>query len=800
MSSDPDNSTTTLAKAVAANDENEVLRLLESDPSQLDQVDGFGNTLLNSACAIGANSGMIIGLISAGCDVSLPNKRGIVPLFSAVYANSDPVVFKELVKNGAKINHQNDAGGTALQVACIVKLPYASVKTLVELGADVDLTNKHGYTPLHLACRNLMGPETVRLLASKTKNINAKVFDDDNKFPGYTALHFALQQHNPHAAAELLKFKASQTITNAQGETPIALADSTLRTALLSEDPINALTRLEAKPVSEDKKRNAGNANGRKSIWKAMNQENPIFSLASGVVGRSSTYNKQIKKSAATTSTPIPEATTSTTIPTSSSTTTTTTTPTPTTTTTTTTKKTTKPSTKNPNTDEATLDAENVARLDRDRKRREQKMNSNSNQPPVKFPFHPTVPTKNVFEGRAMAEPNRFINILENHLMTAQSISRAFAAKPIPGDVWVVAAPCCGQQIVQRMVRFLQSDRPSDVVADRKGCAPWIESRYMDADPSWLTKPQGSTKGRVFQTAMTVNVCRINKVDPEVKYVVVVRDPIDAKYDFVNYLKKCYALPTDLELKPWDSLFDLDDFANVSVSICDAGGGQKTYERFICEWVLEAQERPKQILLILYESLITNPRRELKRLARFLDVGLYDELTNMILKDAAMDGLGSADVGNSASASGTGVRKALRRMTNLGAGAGGGGGAGATGKEGPAEQLTGGMGVRMFSDKAQVSMKAKWVVVSEKVRRSETYQDFYENLYDEDYPFKKVAKVVVDCFGRQKIVMLDPEFIPYDQKEKALKEKLEQAEKEIVRKAEGYDREAPSAVSVSLKN
>jgi len=65
--------------------------LLEQDPGKLDQVDVFGNTLLNSACAVGANTGMIVGLISAGCDVSMHNKRGIVPLFSLWLPHFRPV-------------------------------------------------------------------------------------------------------------------------------------------------------------------------------------------------------------------------------------------------------------------------------------------------------------------------------------------------------------------------------------------------------------------------------------------------------------------------------------------------------------------------------------------------------------------------------------------------------------------------------------------------------------------------------------------------------------------------------------
>src|SRR5690606_37233010 len=105
---------TELAKAVAASDEPTVLRLLEADPTQLDRVDGHGNTLLNSSCAIGASKSLILALVDAGADASKPNKRGISPLISAVYSNQDPAVFEALVKAGARINYQNEAGGTAL--------------------------------------------------------------------------------------------------------------------------------------------------------------------------------------------------------------------------------------------------------------------------------------------------------------------------------------------------------------------------------------------------------------------------------------------------------------------------------------------------------------------------------------------------------------------------------------------------------------------------------------------------------------------------------------------------------------
>ncbi|KAG7259055.1 hypothetical protein CRUP_035814 [Coryphaenoides rupestris] len=82
-------------------------------------------------------------LLEQGAAVSQPNRRGIVPLFSAVRQGHWQIV--DLL-----LTHGADEGLTALSWACL-KGHLPVVRCLVESGAATDHADKNGRTPLDLA-------------------------------------------------------------------------------------------------------------------------------------------------------------------------------------------------------------------------------------------------------------------------------------------------------------------------------------------------------------------------------------------------------------------------------------------------------------------------------------------------------------------------------------------------------------------------------------------------------------------------------------------------------------------------
>lgn len=229
---------TELMRAVAGRDEKKVMELLNREgmtPEVLDEPDSHGNTPLNYACAMGISEEIILKMISLGAGCNAGNKNGAMPLNHAVYSKLSVTVLTAIVKAGGKVDYQNDSGGSALQVACVCKAGLAIVKCLVEeLHADVDLPNNNGNTPLMFAIRNHNDIDVVKYLAEKSRAIDSQTFSSEPKYSGYTALHFAAQEHLPAHAAILITNGAKTEIKNKDGLIPMDLADEKTSTAMMS--------------------------------------------------------------------------------------------------------------------------------------------------------------------------------------------------------------------------------------------------------------------------------------------------------------------------------------------------------------------------------------------------------------------------------------------------------------------------------------------------------------------------------------------------------------------------------------
>lgn len=733
--------------AIAAQDEPAILKILSGRPEYVNETDLHGNTVLNTGLATGMKETVIRALIEAGADCNLRNKRGATPLISAIYANMPPLILKLLIDSGANVNYQNDNGGTALAVACTMNLPFASVQVLIDAGANVDLSNFNGYTALMLGIRNKCDNSILALIIKQSKDIDAQVKMEDLKFPGYTALHFACAMENVVVVSLLVGAKANQTIKNGLNEIPIQLgspavskalqsgteADSVIKTANVDAkitktrrvsmwqqvaNPIFHVLQKNAKegeafhkttgpgsPAGEDirtvfdDQKQEGASSGRKKGGRRSIVETLFGGAGSGTGFKSKLVTLEEEEGAAN------------------------------------------------NYD----DEQRIGRATRVARGAKPKAGAvKVNKDFLKFPQHTDVPKINVFEGKRIFDPTRLLYSLENHLMTPASVMRAAAWRPKKNDVIVTSGPASGAQLVARIVRFLQSGKYAEVALDKKGLAPWLESRYNDEDTTWLEKGQGNATGRVFVTQCALENSRVRSFDHSVKYLVVVRHPLDFRWAWYQYLRDCYNVPlqdSDLPHPDFDELFTPEDFFECEITLFDGVGGgsaatkrdanntARTYEQFIYDWLMESQRNPGQVNLIFLEALISAPTKEIKRIAEYLDFPCDDEAASIIAKDLSILGLGPEMISKNVPG---GKKKALRKQSTFGAAA--------TGQM-VQRRFSAGHGASHFSYKRQYKSQIQWLVISDRVKNCESYEALYKMAYGENYPCPQVKGVTVVTKG-----------------------------------------------------
>jgi hypothetical protein len=244
--------------------------------------------------------------------------------------------------------------------------------------------------------------------------------------------------------------------------------------------------------------------------------------------------------------------------------------------------------------------------------------------PPQRLPFHPSIPKENVFADKDVRNPERLTTILENFLLTG--VRRAQMFRPRPNDVILVSGPCSGEDVAGRVLATLVADNPKQLSKhDDVWTLPWIESRYIDERPEDIIDPFFSSKVRVLRTQMAMTMLNPRQHKGP-KYVALVRHPLDLRAAFYKYMRNCYNVRSDLAPKlEFDDVFvSADSFVNVPVTLCQMSTiDAASYEQFVYDWYRESRINP-DVLIVFYESLISNPRREIRRILSFLQNTVND--------------------------------------------------------------------------------------------------------------------------------------------------------------------------------
>lgn len=260
------------------------------------------------------------------------------------------------------------------------------------------------------------------------------------------------------------------------------------------------------------------------------------------------------------------------------------------------------------------------------------------------LPNHSSIPQRNVFAGQDgfCKSALRASIVVENDLLTG-ILSSGLQFKPQALDTILVSAPASGQDMLGRAIACLIADAPHAVASNHKGkdwTVPWIESKYFSPDDSYRCF---STTRRVFRTQLAHTMMNpTSRVNRQAKFVCLVRNPLDLRAAFFKYLRECYLVPSDPEPDfEFDDFFPMADaFLQVPVSLCETGQQRvDSYEQFILDWT--SSPSPANVYVCYYEALVSQPKDELERLAKFLNVPFAPEAVGLVEADR-MEGLGAS--------------------------------------------------------------------------------------------------------------------------------------------------------------
>ncbi len=165
------------------------------------------------------NRFVLVGCAAIALSLVIPVNAG--PLQEAARAG-DGALMQQLLRDGADIDEQDEAGETALFAAA--KGGWYSVHDqLLVAGADVSIRNKEGMTVLHAAASAGDAGVVAGLIGVDHRSKRVDIDDHDNDL-GLTPLAVAAEADHGNIVAYLFSHGADPEIPNKAGLTALTLA------------------------------------------------------------------------------------------------------------------------------------------------------------------------------------------------------------------------------------------------------------------------------------------------------------------------------------------------------------------------------------------------------------------------------------------------------------------------------------------------------------------------------------------------------------------------------------------------
>jgi hypothetical protein len=182
--------------------------------------------------------------------------------------------------------------------------------------------------------------------------------------------------------------------------------------------------------------------------------------------------------------------------------------------------------------------------------------------------------------------------------------------RPRPTDLIIAPFSKCGTTWLQQTFHTLRTRGDMDF-EDISAVVPWIETARgcgLDLEAPQKAEPRGFKSHLAFDA-----------VPKGAKYVVALRDPIDALVSMFNFMEGWFLEPGAV---PFES------FARMRM----AGHGPDYWRHLITWW--EQRDNP-DVLLLSYEGMTADPEGHIRRLATFADIALDADLLALTLRNSS---------------------------------------------------------------------------------------------------------------------------------------------------------------------
>lgn len=211
-------------------------------PVDINAQDKDGNTALHLAAQNGLTATIKKLLKNTTCNSNKKNNAGQTPLMLAAQQKNQHVP-KHLIDGGAQLNEQDKNGKTALHYA-VEKKNEALVKNLIQAGALVDIKDNNNKTPLEIAPNKSQIQNDLKAHKNKLElenNIFYAIYKEDGKrinellnqdqnnlettFNGDTPLLYSLKNNKAAIAAAFIQTTAANLLAaDTNGNTALHLA------------------------------------------------------------------------------------------------------------------------------------------------------------------------------------------------------------------------------------------------------------------------------------------------------------------------------------------------------------------------------------------------------------------------------------------------------------------------------------------------------------------------------------------------------------------------------------------------
>jgi hypothetical protein len=204
---------------------------------------------------------------------------------------------------------------------------------------------------------------------------------------------------------------------------------------------------------------------------------------------------------------------------------------------------------------------------------------------------------------------------IQARTMDMEDIVAAIAAfRPRPTDIIISPAGKCGTTLLQQTFHTLRTRGDMDF-DDISRVVPWIETATtlgVDINAEQVAEPRG------FKSHLSWD-----HVPKDAKYIVSLRDPKDAFVSGYRFMEGWYFEPGRISYE--------DFFAEREHG---RGKGRDHWSHLVSWW--QQRDNPS-VLLLSYEHMVEDPELTIRRVARFCDIPLDDELLALTLEHTSRE-------------------------------------------------------------------------------------------------------------------------------------------------------------------